>query len=157
LIEIEGDGGYEIVATLDADLASSVRPGTTLAGEVDSVAEAVSATVTAVSPAGDPTTHRFELRADVAAASGLRSGLFARLSIPSREEARLTVPSGAVFARGGLEGVFVVAEGRARLRWIAAGAAAGGRTEVRAGLAAGERVALDADDLVDGAAVTEAR
>jgi hypothetical protein len=61
-----------------------------------------------------------------------------------------------VFVRGGLSGVYVVTEGRARLRWVAVGAVASGRTEVRAGLAAGERVAADPAGLEDGALVVEA-
>jgi RND family efflux transporter MFP subunit len=158
LIELEGEDGYEVVATLDADLAAAARPGLALRAEVDGVATPLSATVRAVSPAGDVATHRFEVRADLPPAAGLRSGLFVRLLLPSQTRAsRLSLPSRAIFERGGLSGVFVVAEGKARLRWIAVGAAAGGLTEVRAGLDAGERVVLDPRGLEDGAAVTEAR
>jgi hypothetical protein len=70
--------------------------------------------------------------------------------------ARLVVPTTAVFQRGGLNGVFVIAEARARLRWVAVGATAGALTELRAGVEAGEHVALDPAGLVDGAPVTEA-
>jgi hypothetical protein len=51
--------------------------------------------------------------------------------------------------------VFVVSEGRARLRWVAVGGSEGDRTEVRAGIEAGERVALDPSGLSDGVAVAE--
>jgi hypothetical protein len=51
--------------------------------------------------------------------------------------------------------VFVVADGRARLRWVAVGETARGLTEVRAGIEAGERVALDPAALHDGVAVEE--
>ena len=54
--------------------------------------------------------------------------------------------------RGGLAGVFVVSEGRARLRWIAVGEPEDGTVEVRAGLRDGERVVTDRSGLVDGAA-----
>ncbi len=84
-------------------------------------------------------------------ASGLRSGLFARLRVPKPgAPPALYVPKAAVFARGGLSGAFVAAEGRARLRWVALGGAVGERVEVRAGLEAGERVVLDPGDLSDG-------
>ena len=66
------------------------------------------------------------------------------------------VPSASVFVRGGLAGVYVVSEGRARLRWVAVGDPVAGRTEVRAGLTAGERVAADPAGLEDGALVVEA-
>jgi RND family efflux transporter MFP subunit len=158
LVEIEGAGGLEIRATLDASAAENLRIGQTVRAIVDGYAEPLGATIRSVSPAGDVATHRFELRADLPAAAGVRSGVFARLVIPGQgHEARLLIPEAAVFHRGGLAGVFVVAEGRARLRWVAVGDTAAGLTEVRAGLAEGEKVALDGRGLVDGGrVVTEA-
>jgi hypothetical protein len=76
------------------------------------------------------------VRADLTAASGLRSGLFARLFLPAvGGGARLLVPEGARVRRGGLDGVFVVAEGRAQLRWVAIGESTGEHTR-NPGLAA---------------------
>jgi membrane fusion protein, multidrug efflux system len=157
LIEIEGGGGLEARATVEADLASRLRPGLALEALVDGQPTPLKATVRVVSASGDAATHRFELRADLPAASGLRSGLFARLLVPSPlGDPRLVVPSTAVFPRGGLYGIFVVSEGRARLRWVAVGATEGTSTEVRAGVEAGERVAVEPTGLSDGQAVREA-
>lgn len=157
VLEVEGQGGLEARATVEADLVSQLRPGVTLDALVDGQPGPLTSTVRAVSASGDPATHRFELRAELPAASGLRSGLFARLLVPSPNgPARLRVPSRAVFQRGGLSGVFVVKDGTARLRWIAPGPTAGTTTEVRAGVDAGERVALAPEGLVDGQSVTEA-
>jgi multidrug efflux pump subunit AcrA (membrane-fusion protein) len=125
---------------------------------VDGQAGPLAAKVTAVAPSGDPTTHRFEVKADLPSAPGLRAGLFARLVVPAvAAEPRITVPPSAVFERGGLTGVFVVSDGRAHLRWVAPGARDGDSLEIRAGVEAGERVALDPAGLVDGAAVSETR
>jgi RND family efflux transporter MFP subunit len=157
LVEIEGRSGLELRATLSGPESQSLRPGATVEARVDGIAEPLRVRVTALSPAGDPATHRFELRADLPAlpaSSGLRSGLFARLVLPSvtgtQGDGSLTVPAAAIFQRGGLTGVFVADQATARLRWIAPGAPAGDRIEVRAGLAAGERVVIDPGDLSDG-------
>jgi len=157
LVTIEGAGGLEVRATLSGEESSGLEPGATVPVRVDGIAAPLSARVSALSPAGDPATHRFELRADLPRTEGLRSGLFARLELaaPERGEESLAIPAAAVFRRGGLTGVFVVSEGGeggkvARLRWIAPGAAAGDRIEVRAGLAAGEQVVLSPADLNDG-------
>jgi len=156
LIEIEGDAGLELEATLDSSLAASIRPGDQAEAEIDGQAGRVRAMVRSVSSAADPATHRFEMRADLTPLPGLRSGLFARLLLPDPLSApRLTVPASAVMERGGLSGVFVVAEGKARLRWIALGATSGGQTEARAGLVAGERVILDPAGLADAEPVVE--
>ncbi len=157
VLEVEGEDGFEVRATLDGALAVSVRPGLTAQAIVDGQPRALPATLRAVSPAGDPTTHRFEVRATLPAADGLRSGLFARLILPATAvgDARLLVPEASVLRRGGLSGLFVVAGGRARLRWVALGDSSAGNVEVRAGVAAGERIALDPAGLVDGAVVRE--
>jgi len=160
LVAIEGAGGLELRATLSAEESGGLRPGAEIQARIDGLATPLTARVSALSPAGDPATHRFELRADLPRAEGLRSGLFARLELaaPGREEETLAVPAAAVFRRGGLTGVFVVSEegqgGKvARLRWIAPGAIMGDRIEVRAGLTAGESVVLSPADLNDGEGV----
>jgi RND family efflux transporter MFP subunit len=157
LLEVEGVDGLELRAEVDGGQAARLAPGQRLTAVVDGVAAPVTATVRSLSMAGDPGTHRFELRAALPPASGLRSGLFARLALPGPARAeRLVAPAESVFTRGGLTGVFVVSEGHARLRWIAAGAPTDDGTEVRAGLAEGERVVLaPARDLDDGQPVTE--
>jgi RND family efflux transporter MFP subunit len=156
LIEIEGEGGLELRATVESEIAATLRPGSRIKALVDGQAGPLTATVTAVAPAGDPTTHRFEVKADLPAASGLRAGLFARLLVPgAAAEPRITVPVDALFDRGGLTGVFVVSDGRAHLRWVAAGARDGATAEIRAGLDAGERVVLGPAGLEDGAPVKE--
>jgi RND family efflux transporter MFP subunit len=158
LIEIEGEGGLELRATVESEIAATLRPGSKIKALVDGQAGPLGATVTAVAPAGDPTTHRFEVKADLPAQSGLRAGLFARLLVPgAAAEPRITVPADALFERGGLTGVFVVSDGRAHLRWVAPGAREGATAEVRAGLQAGERVVLGPAGLDDGAPVMEQR
>jgi RND family efflux transporter MFP subunit len=157
IVEIEGSGGLEVRATVEGGLVSGLRPGLAVEALVDGQPRPLTATLRAVSDAGDAATHRFEVRADLPPAPGLRSGLFARLLVPSPVGApRLIVPSAAVFQRGGLNGLFVVAEGTARLRWVAIGATDGPSTEIRAGVDAGERVAVEPSGLADGAPVAEA-
>jgi len=151
LIEIEGDGGLEVRATVDPEVGAGLRPGAQLEALVDGQPDALTATVAAIAPAGDPTTHRFELKANLPQAAGLRAGLFARLLAPgARKDPKLTVPAEALFERGGLTGVFVVTDGTASLRWIAPGARDGDAVEVRAGLNESEQVVLNPVDLVDG-------
>jgi multidrug efflux pump subunit AcrA (membrane-fusion protein) len=134
-----------------------MRPGLAVKAFVDGQAEPLVGTLRSVSPGGDPTTHRFEVRVDLPRATGLRSGLFARLALPGLAKSdRITVPAKALFDRGGLVGVFVVTEGIAHLRWVAVGAREGDWVEVRAGLDVGERIVLEPVGLVDGASVSEA-
>ena len=158
LIEIEGEGGLEIRATVESGIAATLRPGSKLRAMVDGQPAPLVATVVAVAPSGDATTHRFELKADLPGTPGLRAGLFARLLVPGQAaDPRLTVPASALFERGGLTGLFVVSDGKARLRWVAVGAREGDSVEVRAGVEPGERVVLSPEGLVDGSPVRETR
>jgi membrane fusion protein, multidrug efflux system len=163
LVEIDGEGGLEVVATVDEDAVARLSPGAHIAVDVDGQSSPIEATIRAVAPSGDAATHRAQVRADLPATTGVRSGRFARLRLApapaakgtAAEEARLVVPESALVRRGGLAGVFVVSEGRARLRWIAVGEPEDGTVEVRAGLRDGERIVTDPSGLTDGAAVQE--
>jgi RND family efflux transporter MFP subunit len=153
LVEIDGESGLELKASVDLALAAGVTPGRRLHAVVDgqSAAPPLAVTVTAVTPGADPLTHRIEVKADLPAAAGLRAGQFARLLLPgAAAESALHVPAAALFERGGLHGVFVVGEGRARLRWVAAGVPDGTDVEIRAGVEEGEEVVLRPGGLQDG-------
>jgi len=99
-------------------------------------------------PTVDPATHTRELRLDLPRGlSGVTPGMFARvwLAAPSSGgDERLFVPASAIVRRAELTGLYVVGpDGRALLRQVRLGRRDGDRVEVLAGVAAGERVALD--------------
>lgn len=158
LMEIEGAGGLEVVASVESSIHERLKAGQKVEVRLDGLAAPVIATIHSLAPSADPTTHRFSLRAEVPRAEGVRGGLFARIALPLRGgERRILVPASAVFGRGGLTGVYVIRDGHAWLRWIAPGDAFGDALEARAGLVDKERVALDPSRLFDGAPVSEVR
>lgn len=156
LLQLEGDA-LELTASLSDDEARGLAVGKAvafLAGEARGTAE-----ITALTPGGDPLSHRRGLRARVQKLDGeLRSGAFARLVLPAAAgaaqapsgEAPRWVPRSAVVQRGDLTGVFVADGGKARLRWISPGELAGDRVAVRAGLRAGDTVIDAPGALRDG-------
>ena len=111
--------------------------------------------VEAIVPSADPTSRTFQVNVLVDNPDAtLRSGMFARVGFQKGERPGLLVPETAVVRRGQLEGVFVVENGQARLRWVRLGRAFGGQREVIAGLEAGESVVADGlERLRDGVAV----
>jgi multidrug efflux system membrane fusion protein len=99
-----------------------------------------------VLPAVDAVSHSATVRADLPAnLAGVLPGQFARVHLPAAGDAsRLSVSKRAVVVRGEVVALYVVSgEGRARLRQVRLGRELGDRVEILAGLAAGERVALD--------------
>lgn len=102
-----------------------------------------------VVPAVDAATHTATLRLDLpAGVPGAVPGRFARVTLGEPADARATpavvVPVRAVVRRAELTAVYVVGDdGAPRLRQVRLGPQTGDEVDVLAGLAAGERVALD--------------
>lgn len=115
--------------------------------ELPSINRRVKATRVTVLPAADPrllsTQVRAELPAD--APAGIVPGTAAKVLVPIGRSEKLVVPAAAVFRRSELTAVYVLGEGGARqLRQVRVGhRVSDDAVEVLAGLAEGERVALD--------------
>lgn len=112
--------------------------------------------------ATDPATRtRLATFRPIESGLGLEAGAWARVRIAlegerpaEHEPAALVIPGDSVVRRGALEGVFVIENGRARLRWLRLGRAFADSVEVLAGLTDSDVVALDPEGLADGSAVT---
>jgi membrane fusion protein (multidrug efflux system) len=151
LIELEGDE-LELQASLTEAEAHGLAVGRALpfvAGEARGTAE-----ITALTPGGDPVSHRRGLRARVRKVDGeLRSGAFARLEVPGAAPegaGGAWVPRSALVERGDLTGVFVASGGKAELRWVSLGEPAGDGFAVRAGIRQEETVIDAPGALRDG-------
>jgi RND family efflux transporter MFP subunit len=147
MVELSGES-LEIVALASEDEARSVAPGLRLPFEAGTAGgETV---VSAVSPGGDPVSHRRMVRAQIVTGS-VRPGDFARLQLPpDRTVERLWIPRTAIVERGDLKGVFLVRADRAELRWLAVGDDTREAVQVRAGLRAGDKVVDSPGGLRDG-------
>jgi len=98
-----------------------------------------------VFPAAQPETNSFRARIELPqGVQGLAPGMFVKVGLVVGESERLLVPRAAVVERSEMRGVYVVADdGRVSLRQVRLGHVRGDQIEILAGLAAGERVALD--------------
>ncbi|MFH1991570.1 MAG: efflux RND transporter periplasmic adaptor subunit [Pseudomonadota bacterium] len=112
-------------------------------------------TVTTIAPAADQHSRSFLVKVDLPADPAVRSGMFARVTIPMAPEGLLLIPAAALIVQGQLTGIFVVdADQIARFRLIRTGRTFGDSVEVISGLSAGIRyVASPVPRLVDGARV----
>ena len=153
LLSIQGTGLLRVTATVTRSQADRLKQGQAVEAVLEGGSVATSR-VSVLAPAGDPSSLRFLVKTDLPKESGARVGSFARLRLPrGAEEPVPFVPRAAIVERGALTGVFVVEDGRARLRFISPGEAAGDLVLVRSGLLAGDEVVLLPGTLADGAAV----
>jgi RND family efflux transporter MFP subunit len=149
LYELDGKG-FELQASLSEEESRGLKHGAKVAFELDGARG--EAEITALVPGGDPVSHRSGLRARVVKAPpGLRTGDFARLVLPSADEAAaLWVPKSSLVTRGDLTGVFVSESGIASLRWLSLAETQGDRVRVRAGLQDGEKFVEGPKGVRDG-------
>ncbi|TAK71487.1 MAG: efflux RND transporter periplasmic adaptor subunit, partial [Betaproteobacteria bacterium] len=97
-------------------------------------------------PAADAQTHTTQVRLDLPVGiEGLYPGMFARAHFAVGRVKKLLIPASAVALRSEVAGAYVVGEaGEIRFRQLRLGEAAGEQeVEVLAGVAPGEKVALD--------------
>jgi RND family efflux transporter MFP subunit len=150
LFTVYDPAALRATVTVPESIGATLQPGAAVQVEIPGAAPALrrlTAQKITVLPGADPLTHTVQIRLELPAKlSGLVPGQFARAYLAQSGIAptRLTIPARAVLKRSEFHGVYVVdAEGRAQLRQVRLGRTAGDRIEVLAGLAAGERVALD--------------
>jgi len=95
-------------------------------------------------PVADSATNTFRVRAILpAGAATLYPGTFVKVGFVIGATERLLVPTAAIARRSELTAIYVVGESAVTLRQIRVGRRYGERTEVLAGLAAGEVIAAD--------------
>lgn len=108
--------------------------------------EPVISTAVTVAPQADKGSHSFVVRADLPEnIQGLYPGMFSKLTISSGKVQKLLVPSLAIVNRSDLKALYVVtATNGVQLRQVRLGKQyPGDKTEILAGLSAGESIALD--------------
>lgn len=161
VLEIRSAGGTEIEAAIPESGLELARHGQAWAQAGDGPWLPVR--LQRIEGGTDATTRTRIAYFEPAATWSAEPGAFARVRLVSTvaasagdapaAHATLHVPARSIVRRGALAGVFVVRDGRALLRWIKPGAAAGERVEVLSGLWPGEHIALDPAGLADGTPV----
>jgi multidrug efflux pump subunit AcrA (membrane-fusion protein) len=160
LLVVEQDGALRVEASVDESRAGAIHLQDTAHVDLQAAGRRVDGQVAEIVPAVDPGSRAFlvkvELPAD--ALASLRPGMFARVRFPLGTEERLVVPASAVVAAGQLDRVFVVEQGRARLRLVTVGQRTPDFAEMLSGIDAGEKVVVTPPaTLRDGDSVEESK
>lgn len=106
--------------------------------------EALTGIVSTINPSGNRASRQFRAEIifpNLGSESGLKSGMFAEISLLSLKDGAVTVPQSAVVHRGQLTGLYTLNDdSEVVLRWVRLGEvnSADGTVEVLSGLAPGE-------------------
>jgi RND family efflux transporter MFP subunit len=135
-----------VIASVPQYKVAEVRASPRAMVEVPSLNKWIQALSITVLPAADPRTHATRVRLDLPENTrDVYPGMFARAHFTVGRARKLVVPVAAVVKRSEVTGVYLVnAEGAVSFRQVRLGEPAGqGEMEILAGVAPGERVALD--------------
>ena len=113
----------------------------------------VSATVTAIDPYSDPTTHTVRVKGTLSQESSkLRDGAFAHVTLILGEaHDSIVIPQEAVIHEGDFDYVYELSDGRARKVEVSIGYHDGSRVQIESGIEPGTTLIIDpVEELMDG-------
>jgi RND family efflux transporter MFP subunit len=150
LLELESDAGYRLEAAVPEAHSRSVRQGQTVEVRLDAAGGPLTARVEEIVPEIDAASRSFMVKIALPARSEVRGGLFGRAFFGTGDRTVLAIPREAIFEQGQTRGVWIVADGAARSRFLRLGEERNGQVEILSGLTAGERIVSPRLSLADG-------
>ncbi|KJR98454.1 MAG: hypothetical protein VR65_20765 [Desulfobulbaceae bacterium BRH_c16a] len=151
LLNIEAENNLQVLTDIPEAMILQINKGDRLKVFVPSVGLTVEGTVAEVSPTADPSSRTAPIKLRIPADEKLRSGQFARVTLAMAQAETLTVPAAAVVSFGQMQKVFVVIDGKARLRLVRTGAQGDDYIEILSGLEEEETVVAGGNHmLLDG-------
>ncbi len=156
LLTVEDISAFLVEAAVDERLAARIKPGIPVNVAIDSLDKNMNGRISEVVPSVDPSTRTFVVKITVSGA-GLKTGLYARVRIPTGKREALTVPASSIVEKGQLTGVYAVdTKGIVTYRLVRIGKNFGNSVEVLSGLVPGERIIVaGVEKAVDGGIMTE--
>lgn len=145
LLVLESTDRMKVVAHLGEKDVSAVKAGDMVQVDVTSLAGANFAVpLSRVIHSANPGSRTYDIEAYLDNTDGrLKSGMFARVTVPVGIRQAILVDAKAIIKRGQLTGVWTVdPEGIVHLRWIRLGHDVGQKVEVLSGLTGSETVVL---------------
>jgi RND family efflux transporter MFP subunit len=151
LLELEDSHTLRLEADVPEAVVGTLTLGDRLPVRLSTLTSDLEGVVSEIAPAADPGSRTFLVKLDLPPTPSLRAGQFGRVSMPVGGTSALRAPASAVVVRGQMELVFVVSEGRARLRIVKTGRRIGDDVEIVSGVEAGESLVVEnPSGLVDG-------
>ena len=153
---LEGGGGYQVKLILPEEFIKKIHSGQPLTARIPSLSDLkLNGTIETISPGADQRTRSFYVKVVMPENPSLRSGMFARVSIPVGRTDMITLPRTAVVERGQLTGFYLIdPDNTVHFRLLRIGRTLGDRIEVISGLKSGDRYVISPDPgLIDGTIV----
>jgi RND family efflux transporter MFP subunit len=143
--------GRTLLTDVPEALVLDLAIGDILPVRIEAAHLEISGTISEIAPRADPASRTAPVKLHIPSSPDIRSGQFARVSLPGSKGTAIMVPKSAVQSFGQLERVFVELDGRVRLQLVKTGRVVGDMIEILSGVSAGDRIVVsDTRELVDG-------
>lgn len=155
LLTIENESSLQIIADVPEALVLALTLGDRLPVKIDAANLDIQGTVTEIAPTADPRSRTAPIKLDVESSDKLRSGQFARVSLPGTTGSAVMIPAASIRPFGQLERVYIVKDDTARLQLVKTGLTHGDSIEILSGINGGDQIVVsDTTELSDGRRVT---
>ncbi len=155
LLRLESESSLQVIADIPEALVLHLAIGDQLPVEIEAAAVEVDGSIIEIAPTADPASRTAPVKLRIPISENVRSGQFARVSLPGSTGTAIMIPTAAVKPFGQLKRVFLVDGDTLRLQLIKTGEQIDAQVEVLSGVSAGDRVVVSENpDLSDGRKVT---
>lgn len=140
LVTLDSLGSWQVLADVPESSLDRVRIGDVLPVRIPAANLDLSGEVVEILPSADPRSRSFPVKLEIPDRPDLRSGQYARVTIPGPPEVLVIIPKAAVVTRGQLTGVYVVEDEILHYRQVKTGREVEGGIEILSGLSGGETI-----------------
>ncbi len=155
LLKLENESSLQVIADIPEALVLDLSIGDHLPVKIEAAGVEVSGMITEIAPTADPTSRSAPIKLQIPTSDNIRSGQFARVSLPGSKGTAIMVPKSAVLQFGQLQRVFIVQGDTVRLQLIKIGQVVDDQVEVLSGISAGDQVVVSGSrELSDGRKIT---
>jgi len=155
LLQLENEDQVQVLADVPESLVLALSIGDELPINLPAAGLRISGRIMEIAPTADPRSRTVPVKLAIDSSERIRSGQFARVSLPSKRGEAFMVPEEAVLPFGQMERIFLTDGQRARLQLVKTGLKHDGAVEILAGINGGDRVIVSGHHhLQDGQPVT---
>jgi len=141
LVTVEDNSLFRLEVMVDEKLFDKLKVGNMVELNINALDKNMKGRISEILPNIDPTTRSFLIKIDIDNTESLRTGLFARASIPYNTRKAILVPQNAIVKKGQLTGVYTVEdEGIVNYRLVKVGSSFSDGIEILSGLKNGDRI-----------------
>ncbi|MEE4166361.1 MAG: efflux RND transporter periplasmic adaptor subunit [Desulfocapsaceae bacterium] len=145
LLQLESESQLQVITHIPESLILEISIDDRLPVYIPAADVNITGIVTEVAPTADPRSRTAPVKLQITPAKNIRSGQFARVSLPGTRGKAILLPETALQPFGQMERVFAVEDDKARMRLVKTGLRHDGKVEILSGIIPGEEIVVSAD------------